>query len=96
MPTRARQPTPRWGQGKAESKAEHKRLYDRQAWRKGSKAYLIDHPLCVECEKQGKATAATCVDHIVPHRGNEVLFASVSNWQGLCDSCHGKKTARGQ
>ena len=31
---------------------------------------LHSHSLCVECEKQGKLTQATVVDHIVPHRGD--------------------------
>jgi 5-methylcytosine-specific restriction endonuclease McrA len=33
-------------------------------------------------------TAATVVDHIVPHRGNEALFWSIDNWQPLCQPCH--------
>ena len=36
------------------------------------------------------------VDHIIPHRGDMQLFWDVANWQGLCKSCHSKKTAQEQ
>jgi len=35
---------------------------------------------------------AVVVDHITPHRGNETLFWDKVNWQGLCLSCHSRKT----
>lgn len=38
--------------------------------------------------------AATVVDHIIPHRGNEELFWDEDNWQGLCKRCHDRKTWR--
>lgn len=63
-------------------------------WQKASKAFLREHPLCVECERNGIAKAATCVDHIIPHRGDRRLFWDVSNWQPLCQECHSRKTAR--
>ncbi len=62
-------------------------------WRMASKAFLRAHPLCAECERQGKLTPATEVDHIQPHRGNKQLFWDERNWQGLCHNCHSKKTA---
>lgn len=58
-------------------------------WRKARAAYLTKHPLCVMCEAQGRVTAATVVDHIVPHRGDSALFwDSANNWQALCAPCH--------
>ena len=62
-------------------------------WRAAAKAFLSKHPVCAECERQGKFTMATCVDHIVPHKGDRSLFWDKSNWQPLCQSCHSKKTA---
>lgn len=71
------------------------RGYDRE-WQRASKDFLRKHPLCVECLKKGKLTAATDVDHIVPHRGDRRLFWDTSNWQSLCGTCHKQKTARGE
>jgi 5-methylcytosine-specific restriction protein A len=38
-------------------------------------------------------TVATVVDHILPHRGDRVLFWDRSNWQALSKKCHDRKTA---
>ncbi len=70
---------------------EHGKLYN-YAWRKVSKLYLIEHPLCVMCNREGRLTPATEVDHIIPHGGDVKLFWDSNNWQGLCKSCHSKKT----
>lgn len=63
-------------------------------WRKASKLFLQEHPLCAECMKQNppKYVKATVVDHIAPHRGNQQLFWDRSNWQPLCKRCHDRKT----
>ena len=62
------------------------------AWRRARKHYLEAHPLCVECMKEGKYVQATDVDHIVPHRGDPVLFWDRGNWQALCHRHHSIKT----
>jgi 5-methylcytosine-specific restriction protein A len=62
-------------------------------WRRARAAYLARHPLCVPCRKAGHPELATVVDHIVPHRGDAVLFWDEGNWQGLCKPCHDAKTA---
>ncbi|GMA48648.1 HNH endonuclease [Alicyclobacillus contaminans] len=69
------------------------RGYDSR-WRKARLAYLRAHPLCAECQRQGRLTPATVVDHIKPHKGDKALFWDVHNWQPLCKSCHDAKTAR--
>ena len=61
-------------------------------WQKTSKRFLANHPFCAECERNGKLTPATIVDHIKPHRGDEVLFWNEKNWQPLCKKCHDRKT----
>ena len=61
-------------------------------WRKARAIYLKAHPLCVNCLKLGKYNKATVVDHIIPHRGDKILFWDESNWQSLCKSCHDRKT----
>lgn len=50
--------------------------------------FLLTHPLCAECERSGRLTAATVVDHIVPHKRDQALFWDRDNWQPLCKLCH--------
>lgn len=62
-------------------------------WSKAAKGFLKKNPLCVMCLEEGHTCAATEVDHIVPHHGDQKLFWDKSNWQGLCKSHHSQKTA---
>jgi len=61
-------------------------------WRKAKKKYLEAQPLCVRCMQVGALTRATVVDHIIPHRGDMILFWDETNWQPLCTRCHNRKT----
>jgi 5-methylcytosine-specific restriction protein A len=70
-----------------------RRGYDAR-WQKARLSFLADHPLCVECEKRGLTVAATVVDHITPHKGDQELFWSVENWRALCERCHNSATAK--
>lgn len=63
-------------------------------WRKARDSYLAKHPLCVECVREGRTVAATVVDHIEPHKGDQVKFWDQGNWQSLCKTHHNVKTAR--
>ena len=74
-----------------ETRSAAARGYGRR-WQKASKAFLHRHPLCVECQRNGRYIAATVVDHIQPHRGDTKLFWDESNWQPLCKACHDRKT----
>ena len=68
------------------------RGYD-HTWRKRRLMFLRAHPLCVLCAEEGRTTAATDVDHIVPKRdggGDEE-----GNLQPLCHSHHSRKTMTG-
>jgi 5-methylcytosine-specific restriction protein A len=87
------------------STAELKRTLDRERpsasargygvrWRRARAAYLAQHPLCASCQTAGRLVPATVVDHMVPHRGDPVLFWDEANWAALCKSCHDAKTAR--
>nr|WP_244485255.1 HNH endonuclease signature motif containing protein [Pseudolabrys sp. Root1462] len=41
------------------------------------------------CEGQGLTVAATVVDHIIPHKGDQKLFWDIEgNWQPLCKFHH--------
>jgi 5-methylcytosine-specific restriction protein A len=69
------------------------RGYDSR-WRKARARYLAGHPLCASCLARGRLTAATVVDHVVPHGGDRQRFWDCDNWQGLCGPCHDSKTVR--
>jgi 5-methylcytosine-specific restriction protein A len=68
------------------------RGYDHR-WRQARLSFLAEHPLCVTCEAKGLTVEATTVDHVVPHKGDPVLFWDRGNWQALCKPCHDHKTA---
>jgi 5-methylcytosine-specific restriction protein A len=57
-------------------------------WDKARLTHLRQHPLCVMCMGKGMVVAATVVDHIIPHRGDQKLFWDISNWQSLCKPHH--------
>lgn len=87
-----------------EHKKQEATLYDRKRgsaasrgydarWRRARKLFLAEHPLCIECEATGRVEAATVVDHRIPHKGDQVRFWDVSNWQPLCQPHHDRKTA---
>jgi 5-methylcytosine-specific restriction enzyme A len=63
-------------------------------WQRASKRFLWLHPLCVHCEKAGRYKLARCVDHVIPHKGDQQLFWDQANWQSLCLDCHNAKTLR--
>ena len=56
-------------------------------------AYLRAHPLCIHCDKAGKLTLATQVDHIQPVAGpTDPLLCEPTNDQPLCHSHHSQKS----
>jgi 5-methylcytosine-specific restriction protein A len=57
-------------------------------WRKISKLYLAAHPLCAECTKYGRVTAATEVHHVV-ELADGGTHDSV-NLMALCKGCHSR------
>ena len=68
--------------------------YNRVQWKRLRQTELSKNPLCLSCSKYGAVVAAEDVDHIIPHRGDSLLFSSLSNLQALCHSCHSRKTNR--
>jgi 5-methylcytosine-specific restriction protein A len=57
-------------------------------WQRERLQYLRLHPLCIMCQAKGRVTAATVVDHIIPHKGDPVLMWDWNNWQALCKPHH--------
>ena len=81
--------------------AEHRREYNRairgpesrqrynRHWEKISRLYLSRHPLCEECERNGRLTPAVHVHHIIRGGSNDD-----ENLMALCKPCHSRETAR--
>lgn len=72
--------------------SRHERGYTSR-WDRYRRRYLWQHPLCVRCAAEDVVEAATVVDHIRPHRGDQELFWDPNNHQALCKPCHDRKTA---
>lgn len=85
------------GEGRKDQKTRSSaRLGYNYRWQKARLIHLRNEPLCRECLKENKATPATVVDHIVPHKGNAELFwDSEGNWQSLCFHHHQVKVGMG-
>lgn len=71
----------------------YQRGYDNTRWAKARKAFLAEHPLCIDCMERGRVEPATVVDHEIPHKGDPLLFWDVSNWSPRCKPDHDRKTA---
>lgn len=74
-------------------KHDNSKFYQSRRWRTHRKIYLSKHPLCVHCQADNKVTAAKVLDHITPINQGGAKF-DYNNLQGLCSSCHNKKSGR--
>lgn len=83
MPHAKPQPNASWRAGKTTAE----RGYGSK-WQRARLLFLQQHPLCEMCDKAGKVTASTVVDHRTPHKGDLTLFWSRSNWQAICAVHH--------
>lgn len=63
-------------------------------WQQARALFLKANPLCIRCQAEGRVEAATVVDHITPHRGDQSLFWRRSNWQPLCATHHSRDKQR--
>ena len=72
---------------------KHKRIRGRRLQEYRAQWFSL-HPLCAECDKNGKVRLATQLDHIVALDNGGTDFDQPGNRQGLCDDCHEVKTAR--
>lgn len=74
----------------------YKYVYNTTRWKKLREAYLMQHPLCEMCEKDGKVNEATEVHHITPisNANTELemkeLGYNPNNLMSLCEDCHHK------
>jgi 5-methylcytosine-specific restriction protein A len=73
-------------------KCEWSGFYGLAVWQKLRRLVRARDPICCLCNR---APATEC-DHIIAHKGNWFLFCggiNMENLQGLCSSCHSRKTA---
>lgn len=73
------------------------KIYNNMKWVNLRKAYLLEHPLCEECLKNDKITAATEVHHVYEISNGkdelEMEDIALNPWkydglQALCSECH--------
>lgn len=77
-----------------EDSKPYRDLYGSKKWENTSIAWRKKHPLCAVCEKEGRVTPASEVDHVEPHRGDSVKFFDNNNIQSICRECHQEKTRK--
>lgn len=63
------------------------------AWDKASAGHLRNNPLCKYCDLGAwgdapRVTAATLVDHLIPHNGDQAIFWNKRDWVSSCAPCH--------
>jgi len=72
------------------------RFTSTRLWKKFRRAFLAEHPLCVDCNQYGITTEASQVHHIVKRANDTDLAFEPTNCMALCASCHSKRTGRGE
>lgn len=67
------------------------KFYLSTRWRRFRDWYLANHPLCEQCEREGRIARADLVDHVIELRDGGSRLDE-SNAQALCWKCHAIKT----
>lgn len=57
-------------------------------WDRASEGFKRAHPLCMGCQAVGWVRATTITDHVIPHRGDMMVFWDSAKWQPSCDWHH--------
>ena len=65
-----------------------RKIYGSREWKKIRARFLAAHPLCEQCRKEGRLTAATEVHHILPLRRGGTH--ADENLMALCKPCHSR------
>lgn len=72
-------------------------IYRSKRWINERKEYFSILPYCVHCLRQNRQTKANVLDHNKNIKQNpNIDFWDKSNWQGLCHTCHNRKTRNEQ
>lgn len=62
--------------------------YGTERWKRLRTAQKNKQPLCERCLSKGLTTIATVAHHIVPHKGDPILFWDPNNLSSSCAPCH--------
>jgi len=87
-------------------KARHRAIDERRGsstergygsdWQRFRAWWLSQHPLCVECEREGRVEVATDVDHVVSIAEAPERRLDPTNVRSLCHRHHSARTMRDQ
>lgn len=87
-------PTAGTGFARTDGRSSTARGYG-QDWRRFRLTVLADEPLCFVCAAEGRVTASTDVDHIIPFKGiDDPLRLDRKNVRSMCHHHHMQRTAR--
>ncbi len=67
-----------------------RQVYKSSRWRKLSRDYRAQHPLCERCEKENKIVPVSLVHHKQPIADGGDPF-DWDNLESICRSCHAKE-----
>lgn len=87
-PMTSKRPRQRDVLGRSTEAQAYRRWYNLKAWKDARLAQLAHQPLCERCEKAGRITQATVVNHRTPHKGDWSLFINPENHESLCAPHH--------
>ena len=74
---------------------EDRRWYKTARWQRLRWSVLVAAIFtCRMCGRIEADTSRLVADHVVPHRGSEVLFWDGGNLQCLCEGCHSRAKQR--
>lgn len=73
-----------------EQRDESDAFYKTERWKRLSIRFRKLHPLCCECEREGRVTPSKMVDHIQPRKAHPELSLEWSNLRALCWPCHNR------
>lgn len=81
---------------RSDERMENKRFYASTRWRRLRALLLLDEPLCRDCRRMGRLTAAVEVHHVERRRDRPDLAFDPENLICLCKACHSRRTRAGQ
>jgi 5-methylcytosine-specific restriction enzyme A len=89
--------TPRQAQAEYDrSRGPDRQFYSSRQWREFRRLYLLEHPLCVDCQAEGRDEFAVEVHHVAKRKDRPDLAYDPDNVAGLCKGHHSKRTRAGK